>query len=65
LKGYEHNECTADKANAVGIPETTLKTIRKQAEFKESCKSAMRTAGSKTTQIGVMIMRKLERMLAQ
>jgi hypothetical protein len=49
----------------VGIPELTLKTIRKQAEFKEGCKSAMRMAVSKMTQIWVVIMRKLERMLAQ
>jgi hypothetical protein len=63
--GYEHNECTVDKANAMGIPESTLKTIRKQAEFKESRRSAMRMAGSKIRQIWVMIMRKLERMLAQ
>jgi hypothetical protein len=39
----------------VGIPESTLKTIRKQAEFKESW----------ITQIEMMIMLKLERMLAQ
>jgi hypothetical protein len=49
----------------VGIPELTLKTVRKQTEVKEGCKSAMRMAVSTMTKIWVVIMRKLGRMLAQ
>jgi hypothetical protein len=49
---YERNECTVDIVSAVGIPELTLRTIRKQADkIKESCKSAMRMMASKITQI--------------
>jgi hypothetical protein len=55
-----------DIVNATGIPESILRTIRKQADkIKESCKSAMRMMASKITQIRVPIMEKLERMLAR
>jgi hypothetical protein len=46
----------------MGIPESALGTIRKEAEqIKVSCKSAMRMIRS---QIRVLIMEKLEGMLA-
>jgi hypothetical protein len=32
IKRYEHIECTVDKANAMGILESTLRIIRKQTE---------------------------------
>jgi hypothetical protein len=32
IKSYEHGECTADMTNAMGILESTLRTISKQAE---------------------------------
>jgi hypothetical protein len=36
---YEHNERTVDIVNAMRIPESTLRTIRKQGDkIKESCK---------------------------
>jgi hypothetical protein len=66
MKRYERNEHTVDVANAMGILESTLRTIRKQAEkITESCKSSMRLLASKVTQIGMPIMEKLEKMLAQ
>jgi hypothetical protein len=49
---------------ATGISESSLRTIRNQAE-KESCKSAMRMSTTEITQIRAPIMEKLERMLAQ
>jgi transposase-like protein len=52
IKRYECNICMVDIANAMGIPRSTLRIIRKQAlEVKESCKSAMRIMASKITQI--------------
>jgi hypothetical protein len=66
IKRYECNRCTAGIANAMGIPESTLRTIRKEAEkIKESCKSATRMTASKITQMWVLIMKKLEKVLAQ
>jgi hypothetical protein len=66
IKGYECNECTADIANPMGIPKSTSKTTRKQAEkIKESCKSALRMTASKITQIRAPIMEKMERMLTK
>jgi hypothetical protein len=63
---YECNESTFDIANARIILELPLRTISKQADNIEgSCKSAVRMMTSKTTQIRVPIMEKLERMLAQ
>jgi hypothetical protein len=48
----------------MGIPKSTLRTIRKQVEkIKKSCKSAIRMT-SKTAQIRLPITEKLERMLA-
>jgi hypothetical protein len=32
IKRYEHNECTVDIDNAMGIPELTLRNKRKQAK---------------------------------
>jgi predicted aconitase len=65
IRRYEHNERMVDMVNAMGIPKSTLRTIRKQADkIKESCKDARMTA-SKITQIRAPIMEKLERMLAQ
>jgi hypothetical protein len=55
-----------DIANAMGIPELTLRTIRKHADkIMESCESAMRMRARKIMQIRVPIMKKLEWMLAQ
>jgi hypothetical protein len=55
-----------DIANAMGIPRSTLRIIRKQAvKVKESCKSAMRMIASEITQIGASVIKKLEGMLAQ
>jgi hypothetical protein len=42
IKRYECNESTVDIASAVGILESTLRTISKQVEkMKENCKSAL------------------------
>jgi hypothetical protein len=47
---YEINERTVDLVNATGIPESTLRTTRKQADkIKENCKSATRMTDSKIT----------------
>jgi transposase-like protein len=60
IKRYEHNEHAVDIVNAMGISESTLRTIRKQADkVKESCKSATRMTASKITQIKASIMEKL------
>jgi hypothetical protein len=51
----------ADIANAMEIPEWTLRTIKKQAEkIKASCKSATRMMASKIIQIRVPIMERKE-----
>jgi hypothetical protein len=66
IKKYGRNECAAGIANAMGIPETTLKTARKQGgKRKEICRSATRTTASKVAQIRAPIMEKLERKLAE
>jgi hypothetical protein len=60
IRGYERNERSVDIVNATGIPESTLRTIRKQADKnKESCKSATRMTASKITQIRTPIIEKL------
>jgi hypothetical protein len=65
IKRYECNECMIDIANAMGIPGSTLRTIRNEAEkIKESCKSSVRMMASKIVQIRSPIVEKLERMLA-
>jgi hypothetical protein len=52
IKRYEHNEWTLDKASVMGILESTLRIIRKQAEkIKENCKSSMRMMANKITPI--------------
>jgi transposase-like protein len=62
IRRYEH---TVDIVRVTGISESTLRTIRNQAEkIKESCKSVTRMTASKITQIRPPIMEKLERMLA-
>jgi hypothetical protein len=54
-----------DIANTMGIPGSTLRTIRNEAEkIKESCKSSVRMMASKIVQIRSPIVEKLERMLA-
>jgi hypothetical protein len=59
---YECNECTVDTVNAMGIPESTLRTTRIQADrIKESCKSTMRMMASKSTHVRALIMEKSER----
>jgi hypothetical protein len=66
IKWYEHNKCKVDITNAMGMPESNLSTIRKQAEkIKESNKSATTMTACEITQISKPIMVKLERMLAQ
>jgi hypothetical protein len=66
IRRYECNECMVDIVNAMGIPKSTLRTVRKQADkTKQSCKSAMRMTATKITQIRALIMEKLERMLAR
>jgi hypothetical protein len=66
IRGYGRNECMVDIVNATGIPESTPRTIRKEADkIKESCKSAARMTANKVTQIRTPIMEKLERMLAR
>lgn len=48
------------------VPEMTLRTFWKQADnIHESCKSEMQRTASETTQIRVIIMEKLVKMLAQ
>jgi hypothetical protein len=43
IKRYECNECMVDIANAMGIPKSTIRPMRKEDEkIKESCKSAKR-----------------------
>jgi hypothetical protein len=65
IKRYECNERTVDIVRATGISESTLRTIRNQAEkIKESCKSATRMSTTKITQIRAPVMEKLGRMLA-
>jgi cell division ATPase FtsA len=65
IKRYEHNKCTVDIANAMEIPESTVKIVRRHAEkIKVSCKSATRMLASKITQIRELVMKKLERNLA-
>jgi hypothetical protein len=56
----------ADIDSAIGISKSTLSTIRKQADKirKVANKSVIRIMASKTTQIRVPIMKKLERMVA-
>jgi hypothetical protein len=55
-----------DIATATGIPELTLRTMRKQADkIKERCKSEIWMMANTKTDIMVPIMEKLERMLAQ
>jgi hypothetical protein len=64
IKRYERNELTVDIAIAIGIPESTLRTIKKQAEkVMESCKNAERMKASEIEQIRRPTMEKLERML--
>jgi hypothetical protein len=47
------------------VPEITLTTTWKQVDnIHESCKGEMQRTASKTTQIRVIIMEKLEKMLA-
>jgi hypothetical protein len=66
INRYERNKHTVDIANAMGIPKSTSRSTRKQADkIKESCESAVRMMASKITQITVPITEKLERMLAQ
>jgi transposase-like protein len=50
IKRYQHNKCKVDIASAMGIPKSTLRTIRKQAEeSNESHKSATRMTANKIT----------------
>lgn len=54
-----------DIVNAMGIPESTLGTVRKEAEkIKAICKSALRMIASRNTQIRVPIIEKLQGMIA-
>jgi hypothetical protein len=65
-KRIECNENTVDIAIAMGIPESTSRTVREQDEkIKESCKSAVRMTASKVTQVRVLIVEELEGVLAQ
>jgi hypothetical protein len=65
IKRHERNERTVDIVRVTGISESTLRTVRNQAEkIKESCKSATRMTASKITRIRPPIVEKLERMLA-
>jgi hypothetical protein len=58
---YKHNEITGDIDNTIGIPNLTLRTIRKQADkIKNSRKIAMRMMASVMTQTSLPIMTKLE-----
>lgn len=64
IESHEHKECIVDMACAVRIPESTFRTIRKQAdEIRKSCKSATRMTTSRTTEIGTPVMEKLKRFL--
>jgi hypothetical protein len=66
IKRYKNNERTVDIVRATGLSESTLMSIRNQADkIKESCKSATRMTTAKITQIRAPILEKLERMLAQ
>jgi hypothetical protein len=43
IKRYVCNRCTVDIANTIGIPQLSLRTMRKEAEkTKESCRSTIR-----------------------
>jgi hypothetical protein len=69
LKNYKRCECTEcmfDKANAIGIPESTLGTISKETDrIKESCKITKEVITTKITDIRVPIINyKLEKMMA-
>lgn len=64
IRTCERNEHTANVVNATGIPELSLRTIRKEADkIKERCESVTRITASKFTQIRAPILDKLERML--
>jgi hypothetical protein len=53
IRRYERNERTVDIVNATGIPESTLRTTRKQADkIKESCKSATRMTLVRSYKLG-------------
>jgi hypothetical protein len=49
IKRYECNKCTV-VVNAMGIPESILRTRRKQAEEIQSCKSVTSMTASEITQ---------------
>jgi hypothetical protein len=56
-------EHEADVANAMGIPNSTLRTTQKKSgNITESCKSAMTITVTKNTEISAPIMGKLERL---
>jgi hypothetical protein len=62
----QKNENVNRKFLGSWVPEITLRTMWKQADnIHESCKSEMQRTASKTTQIRVIIMEKLKKMLAQ
>nr|CAD7569859.1 unnamed protein product [Timema californicum] len=66
IERYERKERTVNIVRATGIPESSLRTIRSQAEkIKECFRSGTRMTACKTTQIRAPIMVELEKRLAQ
>lgn len=60
IRKYERNEHTVVIVSAMGIPESTLRTVRKQADkIQESCSSAAKMTASKSTEIRIPIMRRM------
>lgn len=60
IRRCERNESMVGTVNATGVPESTLRTIRKQADkIMESRKSATRMNAREVTQIRVPSAKKL------